>query len=122
MNLLYTKSRNGLLVKVLNKLFFIYINTRVLQKDLGIILDEDAIQGVMLNLENDLIIAEYFQGLFQSTIPISVLGKRRREEINITEAQQVINEDIIARQGQEGPVQVDDFLNSFDFNALEWAN
>jgi hypothetical protein len=34
----------------------------------------------------------------------------------------VINEDIIARQGQEGPIQVDDFLNSFDFDALEWAN
>jgi hypothetical protein len=40
----------------------------------------------MLDLEDDLIMAEYFQGLFQSTIPISVLGKRRREEIDITEA------------------------------------
>jgi hypothetical protein len=122
MNLLHTKSRNRLSVEVLNKLSFIYINTRALRKDLGIILDEDAIQGAMLDLEDDLIMAEYFQGLFQSTIPISVLGKRRREEIDITEAQQVINEDIIARQEQEGPVQVDDFLNSFDFDALEWAN
>jgi len=89
---------------------------------MGIILDEDAIQDTMLDLEDDLIMAEYFQGLFQSTIPISVLGKRRREEIDITEAQQVINEGIIARQEQEGPVQADDFLNSFDFGALEWAN
>jgi hypothetical protein len=120
MNLLHTKSRNRLSVEVLNKLSFIYINTRALRKDLGIILDEEAIQDAMLDLEDDLMMAEYFQGLFQSTIPISVLGKRRREEIDITEAQQVINEDIIARQ--EGPVQVDDFLNSFDFDALEWAN
>ena len=122
MNLLHTKSRNRLSVEVLNKLSFIYINTRALQKDLGIILDEEAIQDAILDLEDDLMMAEYFQGLFQSTIPISVLGKRRREEIDITEAQQVINEDIIARQEQEGPVQVDDFLNSFDFDALEWAN
>jgi len=120
MNLLHTKSRNRLSIAVLNKLSFIYINTRALRKDLGIILDDTAIQDAMLDLEDDLIMAEYFQGLFQSTIPVSVLGKRRREDIDITEAQQVINEDIIARQ--EGPGQVEDFLNSFDFGSLEWAN
>jgi hypothetical protein len=101
MNLLYTKSRNRLLIAVLNKLSFIYINTRALRKDLGIILDDTTIQDVILDLEDDLMMAEYFQGLFQSTIPVSVLGKRRREDIDITEAQQVINEVIIARQ--EGP-------------------
>jgi hypothetical protein len=69
---------------------------------MGIILDEDSIQDVILNLEDNLIIAEYFQSLFQSTIPVSMLGKRRREDIDITKAQQVINEDIIIRQ--EGPV------------------
>jgi hypothetical protein len=53
---------------------------------MGIILDKDAIQDTILDLEDDLIMAEYFQGLFQSIIPILVLGKRRREEINITEA------------------------------------
>ena len=86
MNLLHTKSRNRLLIEVLNKLSFIYINSRALRKDIGIILNEDSIQDTMLDLEDDLIIAEYFQGLFQSTIPISVLGKRRREDINITKA------------------------------------
>jgi hypothetical protein len=86
MNLLYTKSRNRLLITVLNKLSFIYINTRALRKDLGIILDDTTIQDVILDLEDDLIIAEYFQGLFQSTIPVSVLGKRRREDIDITKA------------------------------------
>ena len=53
---------------------------------MGIILDEDAIQDSMLDLEDDLMMAEHFQGLFQSIIPISVLGKRRREEIDITKA------------------------------------
>jgi hypothetical protein len=119
MNLLHTKSRNRLSVQVLNKLSFIYINTRALRKDLGVILDEEYIQDSMLDLEDDLIMAEYFQGIFQSTIPKSVLGKRRRGDINVVEAQQVINE---SAEAIESAVQKDNFLNSFDFDALEWTN
>jgi hypothetical protein len=49
----------------------------------------------MLDLEDHLIMADYFQGIFQSIIPILVLGKRRREDIDIVEAQQVLNKSAI---------------------------
>jgi uncharacterized protein YabN with tetrapyrrole methylase and pyrophosphatase domain len=119
MNLLHTKSRNRLSVQVLDKLSFIYINTRALRKDLGVILDEEYIQDSILDLEDDLIIAEYFQRIFQSTIPKSVLGKRRREDIDVVKAQQVINK---SAEAIKSTVREDNFLNSFDFDALEWTN
>jgi hypothetical protein len=79
MNILHTKSRNRLSVEVLNKLSYIYINTRALRKDLGVILDEEYIEDTRLDLEDDLIMADHFYAIFQSTIHESVLGKRRRE-------------------------------------------
>jgi hypothetical protein len=46
----------------------------------------------MLDLEDNLMMAEHFQGIFQSTIPELVLGKRRREDIDVIEAQRELNQ------------------------------
>jgi hypothetical protein len=74
MNLLYTKSRNRLSVEQLDKLSFIYINTRAIRSNRKIILDEDAIAEDMLDLEDDMLMVEHFQALFQESMPISILG------------------------------------------------
>jgi hypothetical protein len=117
MNILHTKSRNRLSVDVLNKLSFIYINTRALRKDLGILFDDNYIENAMLDLEDDLLMAEHFQGLFQSTIPESVLGKRRREEIDVIEAQEVLND---INNTVQSVVQLDDFMDHFNFTCPDW--
>jgi hypothetical protein len=86
MNLLYTKSRNRLSVKALDKLSFIYINTRALRSDQKIILDKDDIEEDMLDLEDDFALVEFHQSLF---IPATILGKRRRVDDDAIAAVQV---------------------------------